>query len=248
MTATPPDQTPEKLPPETGAAHAAAPGAVENDDNVGNVPAHELPNRPLIDLTSDPFTLFSEWMTEAEQTEVNDPNAMAVATATPNGLPSVRTLLLKGADKRGFVFYTNADSVKGEELKENPHAALLFYWKSLRRQIRIEGPVEIVSKEEADAYFASRSRLSRLGAIASDQSRPLIDRAIFEKRLKEVQNQYKDEEAIPRPENWKGYRVVPTSFEFWQERAYRLHDRARWSRPHAETEEAPGWLVTRLYP
>ncbi|TPW35701.1 pyridoxamine 5'-phosphate oxidase [Oecophyllibacter saccharovorans] len=233
----------------SGSSQAAPPKHNNHNNNdIGALPAQELPDRPLIDLTADPFTLFGNWLHAAEETELNDPNAMAVATATPDGLPSVRILLLKGMDKNGFVFYTNADSLKGEELRENPQAALLFHWKSQRRQVRISGPVQPVSSEEADAYFASRSRLSQLGALASEQSRPLIDRAVFEKRLKDVQTRYKDEENIPRPENWKGYRVVPTSFEFWQERAYRLHDRARWRRPADLSGEAPGWMVTRLYP
>ncbi|KXV76094.1 pyridoxamine 5'-phosphate oxidase, partial [Acetobacter malorum] len=160
----------------------------------------------LIDLTADPFTLFSEWMHEAEKTEPSDPNAMAVATSTPNGHPSARIVLLKGMDRRGFVFYTNHDSRKGNELAENPHVALLFHWKSLRRQIRIEGTVTPVTAEEADAYFASRSRISRMGAVASDQSRPLADRAIFEQRLKDVEARYEGQDLIPRPENWSGYR------------------------------------------
>lgn len=168
---------------------------------------------PLIDLTSDPFALFHTWMKAAEASEPNDPNAVAVATSTPDGRPSVRMLLLKGADDRGFVIYTNTQSRKGEELLANPHAALLFHWKSLRRQIRIEGPVEPVSHEEADAYFASRSITSRLGAIASDQSRPLADRAIFEQRLKEAEAQY-GAGPIPRPAHWTGFRVVPEHIEF----------------------------------
>ncbi|KFL88651.1 Pyridoxamine 5'-phosphate oxidase [Acetobacter malorum] len=196
----------------------------------------------LIDLTADPFTLFSEWMHEAEKTEPSDPNAMVVATSTPNGHPSARIVLLKGMDRRGFVFYTNHDSRKGNELAENPHVALLFHWKSLRRQIRIEGTVTPVTAEEADAYFASRSRISRMGAVASDQSRPLADRAIFERRLKDVEARYEGQDLIPRPENWSGYRVEPTCFEFWQERPYRLHDRATW------TCDGNHWNVTRLYP
>ncbi|EHH69386.1 pyridoxamine 5'-phosphate oxidase [Gluconobacter morbifer] len=200
---------------------------------------------PLIDLAADPFALFATWMAEAEKTEPNDPNAMAVATATPDGRPSVRMLLLKGADERGFVFYTNLESRKGRELRENPHAALLFHWKSLRRQIRIEGPVEPVSAAEADAYFTSRSRTSRLGAIASDQSRPLDDRKTFEERLKTVQEKYGDG-PIPRPANWSGFRVVPEAIEFWQDRPFRLHDRAVWTR--SKSGDDKGWNVTRLYP
>ncbi|GBR29214.1 pyridoxamine 5'-phosphate oxidase [Kozakia baliensis] len=196
---------------------------------------------PLLDLQADPFDLFATWMREAEAHEPNDPNAMALATATPDGRPSVRTILLKGADRRGFVFYTNLESRKGEELEANPQAALLFHWKSLRRQIRIEGPVERVSDEEADRYFASRSRNSRLGAIASDQSRPLPDRAIFEHRIAEATARYEGQEP-PRPPNWSGFRVIPQIIEFWQDRPYRMHDRATWTR------EGEGWDVTRLYP
>ncbi|MFT8326253.1 pyridoxamine 5'-phosphate oxidase [Gluconobacter oxydans] len=196
---------------------------------------------PLIDLKADPFALFAAWMSDAEKSEPNDPNAMAVATATPEGRPSVRMLLLKGVDERGFVFYTNLESRKGRELLANPHVALLFHWKSLRRQIRIEGPVEAVSAAEADAYFASRSRMSRLGAIASDQSRPLDDRSTFEERLKAVDEKYGDG-PIPRPANWSGFRVLPEAIEFWQDRPYRLHDRAVWTR------DGNGWNVTRLYP
>lgn len=200
------------------------------------------PSTTLIDLTASPFTLFSAWMQAAEQSEPSDPNAMVLATSTPDGHPSARIVLLKGMDQRGFVFYTNQESRKGQELAENPHVALLFHWKSLRRQIRIEGSVTPVTPEEADAYFASRSRISRMGAVASDQSRPLADRAIFEQRLKDVEARYDGQDLIPRPANWSGYRVAPDCFEFWQERPYRLHDRATWTR------EGNQWNVTRLYP
>lgn len=196
---------------------------------------------PLIDLSADPFVLFGTWMQDAEATEPNDPNAMAVATATPDGHPSVRMLLLKGWDTRGFVFYTNLESRKGEELHANPHAALLFHWKSLRRQIRIEGPTSPVSTAEADAYFASRSRNSRLGAIASDQSRPLADRETFERRIVEAEQRFDGNEPS-RPPNWSGFRVKPETVEFWQDRPFRMHDRAVWTRSN------DGWTVTRLYP
>ena len=200
-----------------------------------------MTEQTLIDLNADPFELFSAWMKEAEKTEPSDPNAMVLATSTPDGHPSARIVLLKGMDRRGFVFYTNQHSRKGEELAADPNVALLFHWKSLRRQIRIEGTVTPVTPEEADAYFASRSRISRLGAIASDQSRPLADRSIFEARLKAAEEQYGGGD-IPRPANWSGYRVAPAAFEFWQERPYRLHDRARW------TPDGNEWNVTRLYP
>ena len=200
-----------------------------------------MPSLPLIDLTSDPFALFAAWMSDAEASEPNDPNAMAVATSTPDGRPSVRMLLLKGADERGFVFYTNVESRKGGDLLANPYVALLFHWKSLRRQIRIEGPVTQVSDEEADAYFASRSPMSRLGAIASAQSRPLDERSTFEERLKAAEEKYGNG-PIPRPNNWTGFRVAPDAIEFWQDRPFRLHDRALWTRDGSE------WNVTRLYP
>lgn len=196
---------------------------------------------PLIPLDADPFVLFAEWMRDAEATEPNDPNAMALATATATGIPSVRMILLKGADDHGFVFYTNEESRKGEELLANPHAALLFHWKSLRRQIRIEGPVEPVSEDEADRYFASRSRNSRIGAIASSQSRPLSDRAEFEARIEEVSARFEGREP-ERPSNWSGFRLVPRQMEFWQDRPYRMHDRATWTRQEND------WSVTRLYP
>lgn len=210
----------------------------ETDTAAASFPSTD---QPLIDLRADPFTLFEAWMQEAEKAEPNDPNAMVLATANAEGRPSARIVLLKGFDRRGFVFFTNMFSRKGRELEANPHAALLFHWKSLRRQIRIEGDIFPVSDEEADAYFASRSRISRLGAIASNQSRPLADRAIFEKRLKDAEEEF-GEGPIPRPENWSGYRVTPQHFEFWQERPYRLHDRAIWERQGNE------WDVTRLYP
>ncbi|QDH14248.1 pyridoxamine 5'-phosphate oxidase [Formicincola oecophyllae] len=206
-----------------------------------------VPVRPLIDLNADPFDLFGQWYKAAEKSEVNDPSAMAVATATKDGLPSVRILLLKAWDKRGFVFYTNADSLKGRELAENPQASLLFYWKSQRQQVRITGPVEPVSAEQADAYFASRSRASRLGALASLQSHPLEERSVFEQRYQEVEGRFEGVEAIPRPVIWKGYRVLPATMEFWQERPHRLHDRAQWSRPAGVAQQTP-WSVTRLYP
>jgi pyridoxamine 5'-phosphate oxidase len=192
-------------------------------------------------LAASPFAQFHDWMAEAEQSEPNDPNAMVVATATPNGHPSVRTILLKGADDRGFVFYTNKESRKGGELASNPWVALLFYWKSLKRQIRIEGVVELVSEAEADAYYESRPRNSRLGAWASPQSRPLVNRTILEERLAEMEKRYPD--AIPRPGYWSGYRVVPEMFEFWEEMPYRLHDRTIYRR-------SPGgaWEQSKLFP
>ena len=168
------------------------------------------PPAPGIPDVVDPFNLFEQWFAEARTSELNDSNAMALATSTPDGLPSVRMVLLKGFDDRGFVFYTNLEGRKGQELAANPHAALLFHWKSLRRQIRIEGPVGPVTDAEADAYFNSRARISRLGAGASDQSRPLPSRAELERRLAEMEARYPGD-AIPRPANWSGFRVAPQS-------------------------------------
>lgn len=202
----------------------------------------------LIPLSQEPFTLFTEWLNEAKKTEIHDANAMSVATATKDGFPSVRILLLKAFDERGFVFYTNNHSRKGQELLENPKASLLFHWKSLKRQVRIEGTVEQVTDEEADRYFASRSYLSRLGAIASQQSAPLQERAIFEKKLKELQEHYKENDIIPRPAHWHGHRLIPQKIEFWQERPYRLHDRAIWVTERADNHAPYHWKVTRLYP
>jgi pyridoxamine 5'-phosphate oxidase len=192
-------------------------------------------------LAPSPFVQFREWMAEAEQSEPNDPNAMSVATSTPDGRPSLRTLLLKGVDERGFVFYTNKESRKGDELAANRNVALLFHWKSLRRQIRIEGAVEPVTDAEADAYYASRARISRLGAWASQQSRKLANRAVLEERLAEVDRRFPEE--IPRPGYWSGYRVRPVVFEFWQDMPYRLHDRTIYRR-----DESGTWEQTKLFP
>jgi len=199
---------------------------------------------PLIDLHADPFALFATWMAEAEGSEPNDANAMALATATPDGHPSVRMVLLKDWDRQGFVFYTNLESRKGQDIAANPHASVLFHWKSLRRQIRVEGTLSPVTRAEADAYFASRRRISRLGAIASAQSRPLTDRAGFEARVAELGALYPDEDsAIPRPPNWSGFRLTPTAMEFWQDYPFRLHDRAVWT----FEGQTPG-PAQRLYP
>ena len=191
---------------------------------------------------ADPMELFQKWLTEAEALEPNDPNAMSLATTTAHGMPSVRMVLLKGFDARGFVFYTNKLSRKGEELTSNRQAALLFHWKSLRRQVRVEGAVEDVTEAEADAYFNSRSRVSRLGAVVSDQSRPLSSRRELEARLAEVELLYPDNQ-VPRPPHWSGYRVLPGIMEFWQDMPHRLHDRMVYRRDDKE-----GWQTTRLYP
>jgi pyridoxamine 5'-phosphate oxidase len=173
---------------------------------------------------TDPFTLFDQWLHEARESEPNDPEAMALATADQRGIPSVRMVLLKDHGPEGFVFYTNEKSRKAAELAQNPSAALLFHWKSLRRQVRIEGQVERVSAAQADSYFATRSRDSQLGAWASDQSRPLPSRGLFEQRFEEMK-QYFDGRQVPRPPHWGGYRLVPAGFEFWQDRPHRLHER-----------------------
>jgi len=192
-------------------------------------------------MTNDPHWLFESWLAEAMKQELNDPTAMALATATPDGQPTVRMVLLKGHDARGFVFYTNMDSRKGEELAANPRAALLFHWKSLRRQVRIEGSVGPVSDAEADAYFASRARDSQLGAWASDQSRPLPSRALFEDRYAEVKERF-ERKKVPRPPRWSGYRVIPDRIEFWTDRPHRLHERRLF------VLDADGWSEGLLYP
>jgi pyridoxamine 5'-phosphate oxidase len=190
----------------------------------------------------DPFALFQRWMADAEANEPSDPNAMTVVTVGDGGKPSARTVLLKGVDPRGFIFYTNTQSRKGLELAANPLTSILFYWKSLGRQIRVEGTVEAVTDAEADAYYASRLRISRLGAWASDQSRPLSERAELERRLAEYEAKYPGED-IPRPPHWHGYRVLPDRFEFWQNMPYRLHDRAIYER----TPDG-GWSRGKLFP
>ena len=192
-------------------------------------------------MTDDPDALFESWLAQAKALEPDDATAMALATADARGRPSVRMVLLKGHDAHGFVFYTNMQSRKGDELAVNPWAALMFHWKSLRRQVRIEGRVETVSEAQADAYFASRSRDSQLSARASDQSRPMASRAVFEARFEDERQRF-HEQAVPRPAHWSGYRVVPEMIEFWTDRPHRLHDRRLFIR--GET----GWTETLLYP
>jgi pyridoxamine 5'-phosphate oxidase len=190
----------------------------------------------------DPFALFDNWFAAARASEPNDPEAMALATADRAGRPSVRMVLLKGHDARGFVFYTNDESRKGGELAANRHASLLFHWKSLRRQVRIEGSVERVDEAEADAYFASRGRDSQLGAWASDQSRPLDERAHFMARFEEMQARFEGG-AVPRPPHWGGYRVAPRRIEFWSDGEHRLHERRLFT-----PREGGGWDEGLLYP
>jgi pyridoxamine 5'-phosphate oxidase len=192
-------------------------------------------------MADDPHALFEDWLAEARRSEPNDPSAMAVATADAEGRPSVRMVLMKGHDARGVVFYTNLDSRKGGELAANPNAALLFHWKSLRRQVRIEGAVEPVSEQEADVYFASRARDSQLGAWASDQSRPLDSRATFEARYEEAEGRFEGRD-VPRPPRWSGWRVVPERIEFWSDRPHRLHERRLFVR------DGGGWREGLLYP
>ena len=192
---------------------------------------------------TDPFVLFQEWLKEAEGAEPNDPNAMALATADARGVPDVRMVLLKGVDARGFVFYSNADSIKGAELAATPQAALNFHWKSLRKAVRVQGAVARVSDAEADAYFATRPKDSQIGAWASPQSRPMAGRFFFEKAIAEYAVKYALTK-VPRPPYWTGWRITPLRIEFWRDRPFRLHDRLVYARPSAN---AP-WTTERLFP
>ena len=190
---------------------------------------------------SDPYSLFARWFAEAEAKETNDPNAMALATVGADGMPSLRMVLLKGHDNQGFVFYTNCESRKGTQLLAHPKAALLFHWKSLRRQVRVEGPVEQVTAEEADAYFASRPKQSQIGAWASAQSRPLKSRFELEKQVALHAAKYAIG-RVPRPPYWSGFRVKPRYFEFWEDKPFRLHDRLVYE------PEGAAWRTQRLFP
>ncbi len=196
----------------------------------------------MIADTNDPLALFEQWLGEARSTEPNDPNAMSLATIDADGMPDVRIVLLKGLDADGFSFFTNLESAKGRQLAAHPQAALCFHWKSLRRQVRVRGRVSRVSDADADAYFASRAAQSRISAIASDQSRPMPSRAVFEQRVAELSAIYGDGPDIPRPDFWGGFCLAPDEIEFWQDQAFRMHDRLKFIR------KGKGWTSTRLYP
>lgn len=202
----------------------------------------KLTSRDISEAT-DPFVTFQEWLSEAEKSEPNDPNATALASVDADGLPNVRMVLLKGFDERGFVFYTNFESQKGEEIIGQKKAAMCFHWKSLRRQVRVRGEIEIVTDQEADDYYKSRARGSRIGAWASKQSRPLESRFALEKEVAKYTAKYAIGE-IPRPEHWSGIRIIPTYIEFWKDGMFRLHDRIIFSRQDANAD----WDKTRFYP
>jgi pyridoxamine 5'-phosphate oxidase len=214
------------------------PPSPSEDDYVRQVAGAE----PLPQLSeADPLALFNEWLTQALSKEPNDANAMSLATVDAGGMPDVRMVLLKEADARGFVFYSNIGSAKGQELAANPKAALLFHWKSLRRQVRVRGAVSSVTPDEADAYWATRARPAQLGAWASEQSRPLPDRLAFERKIAEFGLKF-GLGKVPRPPHWSGWRVAPQAIEFWRDRPFRLHERLVFSR------SAEGWTTSRLFP
>ncbi len=193
---------------------------------------------------NDPIAHFQSWLSEAEKSEPNDPTAVALATADGSGNPNVRMVLLKGVDQAGFVFYTNFESVKGNELEANPQAALCFHWKSLRRQVRVQGQIEVVTDQEADDYFASRAKDSQIGAWASQQSRPLEDRFALEKAVARYAAKHVLG-AVPRPPHWSGYRLVHQKIEFWTDKPFRLHDREVF---HRDVNSDSGWRTEKLYP
>ena len=196
-----------------------------------------------IAASADPFALFQAWMQEAEKSEPNDANAMALATADADGVPNVRMVLLKGADAKGFVFYSNAQSIKGGELAQNTHAAINFHWKSLRKAVRVQGTVDQVSDAEADAYFATRPKDRQIGAWASPQSRPMEGRWVFEKALAEYALKFALTK-VPRPPHWTGWRITPLRMEFWRDRPFRLHDRL----VYARDATGDAWRTERLFP
>ncbi|MAM67399.1 MAG: pyridoxamine 5'-phosphate oxidase [Rhodospirillaceae bacterium] len=193
-------------------------------------------------MSDIPLALFNEWLAEAEQSEPNDPTAMTLATVDAGGMPSARMVLLKGADERGFVFYTNTESPKGLQIDASPRVALVFHWKSLRKQVRVAGTSERVSDEEADAYFATRARGSQIGAWASDQSRPLGGKFELEKRVARYAAKF-GVGSVPRPPHWTGYRIKPLEIEFWQDKPFRLHERILYV-----ADGQGGWQTSRLFP
>ncbi|HEX2559073.1 pyridoxamine 5'-phosphate oxidase [Phenylobacterium sp.] len=214
------------------------PPSPSEDDYVRQVASAEPPP-PMAE--EDPFALFATWLREAVEREPNDANAMALATVDPDGLPDVRMVLLKDVDPAGFVFYTNVESAKGRQMAAHAKAALLFHWKSLRRQVRVRGTVSSVTPQEADEYWTTRARPAQLGAWASDQSRALPERGAFEKRIAQMGMKF-GLGKVPRPPHWSGFRVAPVSFEFWRDRPFRLHDRLVFEKSGA------GWTTQRLYP
>ncbi|WP_395644489.1 pyridoxamine 5'-phosphate oxidase [Terricaulis sp.] len=201
------------------------------------------PDDATLFAESEPFALFERWFKEAKAKELSDPNAMALATVDASGAPDVRMVLMKGFEQGGFVFFSNADSAKGQQLAANAHAAVVFHWKSLKRQVRVRGVIRSVGDAEADAYFQTRDRGARIGAWASMQSRPLEDRFALEKRIAEYAAKFGLGE-VPRPAHWQGWRLTPLSIEFWRDRPFRLHDRLSFTRSDA----AASWVKTRLYP
>ena len=231
---------------ETGADHpdVATPDAATSGDATSNAasPDAASPDAPDFTAARDPLALFGLWLEEAAASEINDPNAVSLATVDAAGMPNLRTVLLKGHDARGFAFYTNFEGVKGRELRARPMAAMNFHWKSRRRQVRLRGPVEEVGAEEADAYYHSRPLGSRIGAWASEQSRPLDGRGTLVERVRAYEARFGD--APPRPPHWGGFRLVPVEMEFWQDGAFRLHDRVRFTR----SGPAAPWASQRLYP
>jgi pyridoxamine 5'-phosphate oxidase len=221
--------------------HIPAHEPTHNKDSQPHIMSATVLKKRDFTLENDPFTLFDAWLKEASASEINDPNGTALATVDASGLPNVRMVLLKDFDERGFVFYTNLESQKGREIMSSMKAAMCFHWKSLRRQVRIRGLVELVSDAESDAYYATRPRHSRLGAWASAQSRPLESRAVLESAVAELDARYPGDD-IPRPAHWSGFRIIPSSIEFWEDGEFRLHDRVEFAR------EGDGWSKARLYP
>lgn len=195
----------------------------------------------LIPTVADPMALFETWYAEAKEAEINDPDAMSLATATPEGMPSVRMILLKGLGADGFAFYTNKESRKGQQIALNAKAALCFHWKSLRRQVRVEGALTEVEPAQADEYFASRSRQSQVGAWASDQSRPMTDRSVFMDRVQDAEARFKGQD-VPRPTHWSGFWLTPVMIEFWLDKPHRMHDRLIYWR------DGDSWTTERVYP